>query len=158
MVITTMDEERCRKMMARVGFGRLACSKNDQPYIVPIYFACEGSSAYGFSLIGKKIEWMRANPLVCLEVDEVNTQFDWRSVVATGRYEELPDVPEFAAERKVAQRLLQQRYMAWQTPYEVMHHHQVSESAAPPVFYCIRIDEISGLAAKPEPFESASPF
>jgi uncharacterized protein len=157
MAITTMDAEQCRRMLAQVGFGRLACARNNQPYVVPTYFACEGESVYGFSLAGQKIEWMRDNPLVCLEADEVKSHSAWKTVIATGRYEELTDAPEFNSERTLAERLLQQRYVAWQTPYQLFHHRQAGESGAP-VLYCIRIERLTGLMAQPEPFESAAPF
>jgi uncharacterized protein len=155
MVIHSMDAERCRQMLARVGYGRLACAKDNQPYIVPTYFAFEGDNVYGFSLEGQKVAWMRANPRVCLEADEVASQFDWKTVIATGRYEELTDAPRFRTARALARKLLQQRYMAWQTPYEILHHRQTRESD-PPVFYRIHIEHMSGLAAKPEPFEAAA--
>src|SRR5262249_7283634 len=45
---------------------------------------------YGFTTPGQKVEWMRANPLVCVEVDEVTAPDQWVSVIAFGRYEELP--------------------------------------------------------------------
>jgi len=52
--------------------GRIACSSKDQPYVVPISFSYESPShIYIFSTFGKKIEWMRRNPKVCLEVDEI---------------------------------------------------------------------------------------
>ena len=60
------------------------------PYIVPIYFAYEPDHIYGFTTLGQKVEWMRANPLVCVEVDEVLSHFRWSSVVVVGRYENLP--------------------------------------------------------------------
>ena len=156
MIITSMDAERCRRMLARIGYGRLACAKDNQPYVVPTYFACEGDNVYAFSVEGQKIAWMRANPRVCVEVDEVAGQFEWETVIATGRYQELTDAPEFRSERAFAEKLLQQRYMAWQTPYEILHRRQVRESG-PPVFYCIRIEHISGLSAKPESLDAA-PF
>jgi hypothetical protein len=155
MVIQSMDAEQCRTMLARVGYGRLACSKDNQPYIVPTYFACEGDNVYAFSVEGQKVAWMRANPRVCLEADEVTSQFDWKTVIATGRYEELTDAPEFRTERALAEKLLQQRYMAWQTPYEILHRRQIRETG-PPVFYRIRIEHVSGLSAKPEPVEAAA--
>jgi nitroimidazol reductase NimA-like FMN-containing flavoprotein (pyridoxamine 5'-phosphate oxidase superfamily) len=37
---------------------------------------------------------MRANPQVCIEVDEVISYNRRTSVIAFGRYQELPDMPE----------------------------------------------------------------
>ena len=78
--------------MARLGFGRLACAHQNQPYIVPIYFAYEPDHLYGFATLGRKVEWMRSNPLVCVQVDDVISHFRWSSVIVLGRYEELPDI------------------------------------------------------------------
>jgi hypothetical protein len=42
---------------------------------VPIYFAYEPDHLNSFAAVGKKIEWMRANPKVCVELDEVISHF-----------------------------------------------------------------------------------
>jgi hypothetical protein len=157
MVIQAMDADACRELLARVGFGRLACAKDNQPYVVPVYFACEGERIYGFSVVGKKIEWMRANPKVCLEVDEVKGQFEWKSVVVTGRYEELGEGSEFSAARAVVERSMQRRYMAWETPYQILHRREPGASG-PAVFYSICVEDMTGLSATSEPFEPAAPF
>ena len=68
---------------------RLACSFENQPYIVPVYLAYAARALYGFATMGQKIDWMRANPKVCVETDGVRSQTDWWSVVVQGRFEEL---------------------------------------------------------------------
>ena len=88
MLIQEMSPHGCRDLLARLGLGRLGCARNNQPYIIPIYFAYEPDRLYGFSTVGQKIEWMRANPLVCVEADEVVNHNDWASVIVLGRYEE----------------------------------------------------------------------
>ena len=93
-------------------FGRIACARENQPYVVPFHFAFDGDKQlYAFSTLGQKIEWMRANPLVCVEVDDIKNQFEWTSLVIFGRYKELPDTPEFASERTRAYELLSRRAM-----------------------------------------------
>lgn len=67
--------------------GHLACVKRGQPYITPCYFAYHDQWIYGFSTAGQKIDWLRANPLACLEVDEITSFEEWISVVVFGRYE-----------------------------------------------------------------------
>jgi uncharacterized protein len=52
---------------------------------MPIYFAYQPDRLYGFSSVGRKIEWMRANPRVCVEADEVTDHFHWTSVIVSGR-------------------------------------------------------------------------
>src|SRR5262249_30077100 len=108
MIIREMTEEECRDVLQRVSFGRLACARDNRPYVVPIYFSYDRGRIYGFSTPGQKIEWMRANPLVCLEVDERTDRDRWVSVIVSGRFEELPDTPDYAAERAQADRALNQ--------------------------------------------------
>ena len=150
MLIEELDRQSCLDLLFRTRLGRLACSQGTQPYIVPFYFACDTSYLYGFSTVGKKIEWMRANPLVCVEVDEVINSQNWMSVVVLGRYEEMPDTPEWSMERDTAHCLLQQEAMWWEPAYAKKAIHGAVYSLEP-VFYRIHIDEITGRRATREP-------
>jgi nitroimidazol reductase NimA-like FMN-containing flavoprotein (pyridoxamine 5'-phosphate oxidase superfamily) len=149
MRISKMEDQPCRDLLARLGFGRLGCSRDNQPYIVPIYFVCERDRLYGFATVGQKIEWMRLNPRVCVQADEVFGDDNWTCVVVLGRYEELPNASEYAEERRRAQSLLEKRSIWWQTSYVAA---QVRDQLEPPspVFYRIHVEEISGLRASPE--------
>ena len=95
MVIREMSWEECVRVLAGARMARLACSHENQPYVVPVYLAFDEASRalYGFTTPGQKVEWMRANPLVCVEVDEIAASDQWVSVITTGRYEELPGPP-----------------------------------------------------------------
>jgi nitroimidazol reductase NimA-like FMN-containing flavoprotein (pyridoxamine 5'-phosphate oxidase superfamily) len=101
MVIREMSREECLRVLAGARLARLACAHDNQPYIVPVYLAYHEASRclYGFTTPGQKIEWMRANPLVRVEVDEVADHDQWMSVIASGRYEELPDFQGNGGER-----------------------------------------------------------
>jgi hypothetical protein len=154
MLISEMSRQECCDLLARLGFGRLACARENQPYIVPIYFAYEPDRVYGFTTMGRKVEWMRSNPLVCIEADEVRSHVEWASVVVHGRYEELPDELEYSEMRERAQSLLGQRWMWWQTGFATAQTRgQFTEGI--PVFYCIHIEEISGHRASPDPVEAS---
>ena len=95
MLIHELSAEECADHLGRTSVGRLACALFHQPYIVPIHFSfdAERGCLYAFSMVGQKIEWMRQNPLVCLEFDELTTHGQWASVVVFGHYEELPPTP-----------------------------------------------------------------
>jgi nitroimidazol reductase NimA-like FMN-containing flavoprotein (pyridoxamine 5'-phosphate oxidase superfamily) len=41
MLVGELHSGECYELLARLGFGRLACARDSQPYIVPIYFAYE---------------------------------------------------------------------------------------------------------------------
>jgi nitroimidazol reductase NimA-like FMN-containing flavoprotein (pyridoxamine 5'-phosphate oxidase superfamily) len=85
MLIREMYEKECRAVLERASLGRLDCSLNDQPYVVSVYLAYEADYIYFFSTVGQKIEWMRANPKVCVETDEIRGENEWLRVVALGR-------------------------------------------------------------------------
>ena len=80
-------------MLGGGGIGRLACCRDEQPYVVPVFlhYDDETQCLYGFATVGQKIDWMRANPKVCIEVDHVADQTNWTTVLAFGRYEEVQD-------------------------------------------------------------------
>jgi len=37
MLIHEMTEHECRTVLGRISFGRLACARNNQPYVLPVY-------------------------------------------------------------------------------------------------------------------------
>ena len=53
---------------------------SNQPYIVPVYFAYESDRLYGFATFGQKIDWMRSNPRVCVQTDEVLSNDNWSAL------------------------------------------------------------------------------
>lgn len=146
MVIREIGEEDCRRTLEEARFGRLACSRGDQPYVVPIYFEVDGRYLYSFATQGQKIEWMRENPRVCLEVDDVSSGSDWFSVLAFGLYEELPPRPEYEDVRKIAEQVFQRRPLWWEPPLAPSR----SGKGRTPVVYRIRLDCLTGLRASPE--------
>jgi uncharacterized protein len=115
MLIHELTPGECRRVLSLATVARLACSHADQPYIVPISFAFdpESNSLFGFSTMGKKVEWMRENPKVCLEVEDITDRFHWQTVVILGRYEEISDSPEHAVQRQHMLDLLGARAEWW---------------------------------------------
>lgn len=157
MFIHEMTVEQCCTALENANIGRLACARDGQPYAVPINFAFDGTYIYGFTTVGQKIEWMRANPLVCLEVDEVKSQNEWISIVVFGRYEELPDTPEFKNARNRAYSFLQERAMWWEPAYISSEHRDQTHSLTP-IFYRIHVKKITGHRAtsdEPSPRHNA---
>lgn len=149
MVIQDMTLEECRRALAQVRLARLACEMDDQPYVVPLYLAYDGTKLFGFATMGYKIDCMRANPLVCVEVDEITSPSEWMSVLVFGTYEELPNTPDYQAARSHAYKLLEQRAMWWEPASIGVEHREYPESSSP-IFYCIHIDRMSGRRASPD--------
>ena len=112
MIVEEMSGEECRKLVGRAGIARLGCSSQNQPYVVPVFYAYEEEHIYVLSTLGQKIQWMRSNPNVCIEVDEIKDQSHWESVVVNGRYREFAD-PLDETEISRARRLLSARHQWW---------------------------------------------
>ncbi|MGA7625929.1 MAG: pyridoxamine 5'-phosphate oxidase family protein [Candidatus Acidiferrales bacterium] len=148
MLIEELTRQASLDFLAHIHVGRLGCSHAGQPYVVPIYFSYQDHFLYTFSTIGRKIEWMRANPLVCIQADEVVSAEQWVSVVVFGEFEELPDTPDFVRERALAHDLLQKKAMWWEPGFAKTVLHG-SERPLVPVFYRIQIKQITGHRAIP---------
>lgn len=178
MQIREMSKAECRRMLVRTKLARVACSCGDQPYVVPVFVAYDEASGclYGFTTPGQKVEWMRANPLVCVEVDEVTDDDQWVSVIGTGHYEELPDTATGADthgpqhdsrhrpcadeecevevnEQERAWLLLKSIHPRWWEPGCTAWASRVHRDPAAPltfVYYRIRLDRITGHQAIPD--------
>lgn len=150
MLLDSMSDRECRELLGRTNLGRLACSFNDQPYVVPVHIDFSDGCLYCFSMLGQKIEWMRANPLVCIEVDELTSRRFWESVVIFGRYEELTDTPEYAGARQTAERLFQRHPNWWQpATASVGGTHQTR----PAILFRIVVSRMTGRRARPDDVE-----
>jgi uncharacterized protein len=148
MRIVAIPPQECNDLLSRVSIARLACSVGDQPYVVPVGFAYEPGFLYVFSTLGKKIEWMRQNPKVCVQVDEIGSPSNWLSVVVTGTYVELRE-PQYTVQREHARELLGKNTAWWETPV-VERREQINDISIAPVFFRIDVDSMSGLRAIPE--------
>lgn len=145
MLIEQLSEVQCREFLAKSSIARLGCSLDDQPYIVPICFACEGNHIYFFSTAGKKIEWLRSNPKVCVQADSIEGNSDWISVIANGDYEELVE-PLLANESEHARKLLERQQQWWLNAL-AERRNQVADLDISPIFFRVQITSVSGLRA-----------
>jgi len=167
-------------MLGRASLARLACAHENQPYVVPIYFAYDEAlgTLYGFTFPGRKVEWMRANPRICIEVDEIVAGDEWMTVIGIGRYEELSqsaasDAPrlrfhegpsdggddwwddddECPDERERAWRLLKTIHPVWFEPHctaWAARVHRNPMEPVTPIYFRIWLDQITGHRATPD--------
>lgn len=145
MLIHELTPMECREVLSRTNLARLACSHADQPYVVPVSFAYDSDSncLFSFSQTGKKVNWMRENPNVCVEVEDVADRFHWTTIVIFGRYDEIVDSAEQKDIRQRALELLQRRAEWWLPGAAKLgprEHHAV-------VVYRIHIDRMTGRRA-----------
>ena len=145
MLIQSMTRQASFELLARAKLGRLACAHEGQPYITPMSVTYDTAWLYSFSTLGQKITWMRANPHVCVEVEELVSRQDWATVIVMGRYQELAT----DADRTYAHDLLERRPAWWEPGYS----KTVIEGKERPlkgVYFRIRIEQITGHQGIPE--------
>lgn len=64
----------------------------DQPYVTPMSFVLEGENVYFRTVAGRKLDAIRANPGICIEVSTYDEETgDWASVIVMGAAEEVQD-------------------------------------------------------------------
>jgi nitroimidazol reductase NimA-like FMN-containing flavoprotein (pyridoxamine 5'-phosphate oxidase superfamily) len=143
MTVHELSIEQCRDMLARSNIGRLGCARADQSYIVPVSFTFDRAddSIDSFSTLGQKVDWMRGNSKVCLEVDDIINQFNWMTVVVFGRYQEIGQSAEQSDVRRRVYELLQQR-RSWWLPGAAKTAPETEHNV--PIIYRVRIEQMAG--------------
>lgn len=65
---------------------------NEEPYVAPMSYVVDGNRILFRTMAGKKLEAMRANPTVCIEVSRYDDETgDWVSVIVRGTAREAED-------------------------------------------------------------------
>jgi nitroimidazol reductase NimA-like FMN-containing flavoprotein (pyridoxamine 5'-phosphate oxidase superfamily) len=138
-MIVRMSDEQANSLLASQRVGRLGCIVESAPYIVPINYYFEDGCAYSHSLSGLKISALRQNPQACLQVDAIESDIRWQSVLAFGKYEEITNPNERS---KILGKLFKRFPML--TPVETA---LAVDAGAPPVIaFRLRIDRLTGVA------------
>ena len=88
-MLRDLSPELTNHLLTTQFFGRIGCAANGQVLVVPVSYFYDGQAIYGHTREGTKTQFLRQNPAVCFEVDEVCSPTSWRSVVVQGLYEEL---------------------------------------------------------------------
>jgi uncharacterized protein len=117
--------------------GRLGCIAEGWPYVVPVNYYFDGENIYIHTLPGKKLDALRANPRVCLQVDEIKDPYNWRSVIAYGTFEEVSNVE---TKENVLTRLYSR--LPHMTPVESRLVNGMKET----IVFRIKVEEVTGMA------------
>lgn len=138
-MINKLKDDEARDLLTEERLARLGCISDGEPYVVPVNYIYDGECAIVHSLPGRKVIAMRLNPRVCLQVDRIENDFGWKSVIAFGNYEEVTN----AAGRSRALDQLLKRFPQL-TPVETL----IAEDAmAPaPIVFRVRIDRLTGIS------------
>ncbi|HEX5174663.1 MAG TPA: pyridoxamine 5'-phosphate oxidase family protein [Gaiellaceae bacterium] len=120
--------------------ARLGCHADGVTYVVPLIYAYDDDAVVAVTTEGRKTAMLRANPRVCVEVDEYDSdgKGSWRSVIAHGTYEELSD-----GAIEPALRLMRERFA--RTAGRTAEARPLGPGV---VVLRIRLDEFSGRAVE----------
>lgn len=130
--------------------ARLGCHASRLTYVVPISYAYDGEAIYGHSTAGLKLEMLRANPQVCVEVDKVENIGTWQSVIAFGRFEELTGENAIIALERILARFTPMMTGPAATPtHGAMPSPHTHRGALKGAVYRIVLDEKSGRFERP---------
>jgi uncharacterized protein len=79
-----LPRQDCVELLRRSHVGRLAFTFHDRVDIEPISYVYSEDWLYGRTSPGTKLAMVRHHPWVAFEVDEIESRFDWQSVVVHG--------------------------------------------------------------------------
>ncbi len=144
MHIQIMNEADCMTFIRGERTGRLACCNKDRPYVVPVHYVCSGNSIYSFSMPGQKLVFMRLNPNVCLEVENIQGSDKWRCAVIEGIFQEFT-APE---DKQDAWNILREYNDWWEIGGQFVEHAGHEEHSKP-AFFSVSMDVVSGRTAVP---------
>jgi uncharacterized protein len=117
--------------------GRLGCIAAGWPYVVPVNYYFDGENIYIHTLPGKKLDALRANPRVCLQVDEIKDPYNWRSVIAYGTFEEISN-------KETQENVLTKLYS--RLPHMTPVESRLVKGSKGTVVFRVKVEEATGMA------------
>jgi len=141
-----LNEKQIESVLRQQIIGRLGCHYDGETYLVPLNYVYKDGYIYAHSAPGKKIDMMQKNPKVCFEVEELDSIFQWKCVIAWGTFEEITD----PVEKQMARQLLIHRVMPFVSQPNNHPWHGIAESesdidtAIDPIVYRIKLSKITG--------------
>ncbi|NLS20354.1 pyridoxamine 5'-phosphate oxidase family protein [Rhizobium sp. P40RR-XXII] len=143
MNVQMMSYDECIALIKRQWLARLGCADRNVPYVIPVQYSCSGDKLYVFTLPGKKLEIMRRNPHVCVQIDQLKSKHSWKSVVADTRFIDL-STEECREERDQAWSLLA-KHTDWWEPGALKPTGKVADTHLhTQIFFALEIIDLSG--------------
>lgn len=139
-MLRELTRAECDAVLERHRVGRIGIRDAEGVYLVPLGYTFDGDYVYGHAASGRKISLMRRWPHVAFQVDEVEEESRWRSVMVRGRFEELTDEDDQARARLRLVRAFDGNPVL----ATAGHGHRVHLADA--ILFRIRVEEITGRA------------
>lgn len=93
-MIGTLNERETEELLKQHVFGHLGCNDGFNTYVYPINYVYDGTSVIFHSQKGFKLEVMRQNKRVCLQVESIVDSNHWKSVMLLGEFYEIDNERE----------------------------------------------------------------
>jgi uncharacterized protein len=94
--IDEMGQEEIHELLDKIGYGHLGFIHAGKPCVMPMHYYLENSDIYLFTTVGMKTHDMDADPDVCLQVEELNADEHWRSVIVMGQAKHVTEPVDIA--------------------------------------------------------------
>ena len=89
-MIKNLNENEARELLYDRKFGHLGCVLGSgEPYVVPVNYLFKDDEIYIHCLPGQKLDALRANGKVCLQVEKIGKSCRWKSAIAFGEFQEV---------------------------------------------------------------------
>lgn len=89
-MIKNLDEQTAYKLLKEQGLGHLGVVlETGEPYVVPVNYVYLDDEIFLHTLPGAKLDALRANGKVCLQVEKIKKNCRWQSVIAFGEFREI---------------------------------------------------------------------
>lgn len=89
-MISELSEKAAEKLLGGQRVAHLGCVLDGgEPYVVPVDYIFKDGRIYIHSLPGQKLDALRANGKVCVQVEEIKDACRWQSVIVFGEFQEI---------------------------------------------------------------------
>ena len=84
-VANLMTHDEMERLLEKCSCGRLGLNFQNEPYVVPVtYKYDQGRIFFHSAKQGKKVDFIKNNNRVCFEVDELQGDLGWATVICYG--------------------------------------------------------------------------
>ncbi len=139
-MIKELDDKKARKLLKEQKFGHLGCVlESGEPCVVPVNYLYQDETIYIHSLPGQKLDALRANRKICLQVEKIEDTLKWQSVIVFGEFQEVKKTNEIIEVMREFSRKFERL-----TPVEAMIEEEWNLGGT--VVFRINIKRITGMA------------
>ena len=150
-MILKLGKSKCRTLLSNNYIGHLAYIYKNRPFVIPVtyYYDDSTNALFGYSGDGHKINALRINNAVSLEVAEIESVNTWKSVSVQGAFYELEgstakiNLHKFSEGVKSVVRIKEGRDLKYLSEFSSKIYKE-----GPPIVFKIDIEELTGRERK----------